>query len=318
MTPSTVLVIGAGASVAMGYPSGEQLRAEIIESTAAKYAPKIIASNRSIEPHYLVEFTEAFRNSQMNSIDAFLARRPEYSDVGKRAIAAVLLDCEKAETLHSCSHSDKWYQYLFNQFSEPIWENLSFADRAIVSFNYDRSLEHYLIRAMAASYNRTEAECFRKLGDLITHVYGDLGSCDPTASDYFAYGYGAQSLPIQVASSRIRVIPEGRTEDETISKARRILSESDRIVFLGFGFDKTNLERLDSRNTCAKVVQWGDQQKFRSIVATCYGLTDEESLRALTLTAGGVAGRHPDLAGFVQADCLTMLRRTLILASDNY
>src|SRR5262249_21509255 len=68
-----------------------------------------------------------------------------------------------------------WYGYLFGklnaEFSEFSQNKLS-----IITFNYDRSLEYYLLTALRSSYNKTSDECAQALEAIpIVHVYGQLG-----------------------------------------------------------------------------------------------------------------------------------------------
>src|ERR1700712_4789564 len=91
----TVLVLGAGASRGYGFPVGAGLRQEILKLGGDSHASDLMQVGRQ----ELASFTKAFKESQSYSIDAFLGRRVEFSDVGKKAIALVLLRCEAMATL---------------------------------------------------------------------------------------------------------------------------------------------------------------------------------------------------------------------------
>jgi len=309
----TTLVLGAGASVAMNYPVGDGLRNTIINEAVSTYGAHISKAKTGIYRDHLNEFTEEFRNSQMASIDAFLARRPEYAEIGKLTIAAILLDRENKDLLHSCDHKDHWYQYFFNRIASHSWESLSFQRIAIVTFNYDRSLEHYLAKAMMASYKKSFVECCEKLKELrIVHVYGSIGPCNPNDPLYFSYGEPLNSSNIAVAAAGLKVIPEGRQEDESLIKARDLLITADKIAFLGFSFDEINLERLDSSVTCQETVKRQNGTLMRTVTGTSLGLTNAEATKAVRLTAGGKYARDP--ASMLHGiGCLGMLRETLIL-----
>lgn len=316
------LVLGAGASVAMGYPVGAGLRTAILEHSTGKYEEFICSQREGIFPDQIEDFTKVFRASQMLSIDAFLARRQEFAEIGKRAIASILLDKENKDLLHSCEHSehsehsDHWYFYFFNKVAAAHdWDSLSFKDIAIVSFNYDRSFEHYMINALMNTYGRSFMAAQKKLEEMkIIHVYGVLGSCNPMDTNYFSYGNGVSQDNVSTASSRLKVIPEGRNDDEALQQARELLLHSQKIAFLGFGFDEVNLERLDSKQTCKdsilfSVINW------RKIVATCYGMTDAEVLKAakLTIDKDFSSIRLGQNENFYPTTCVQMLRETLIL-----
>ena len=47
---------------------------------------------------------------------------------------------------------------------------------SIVTFNYDRSLEHYLLNSLMTLHGKTRDECAQALKKIpIVHVYGQLG-----------------------------------------------------------------------------------------------------------------------------------------------
>jgi hypothetical protein len=254
----------------------------------------------------------------MLSIDAFLARRPDMVDIGKRLIAAVLLAQEQPELLHSCSHEDKWYQYFFNRIATEDWDSLDFSNFGVITFNYDRSLEHYLANALSASYDRPRELCEQKLSSLtIIHVYGLLGPASSAEDKYFPYGNSATPANIQIASERLRVIPEGRDEDETLIAARNLLINANHLAFLGFGFDEANLRRLNSKATCAEFVESSYGFRTRKVVATCLGMTVGEVHRALRETRGAIpTSNNPHDIGFMSFNCLDTLRATQILRGD--
>lgn len=249
------LVLGAGSSIPFGYPVGGELRRKIIELN--RHHSHMLAieaglfdwSDGSVNIH---TFVGEFAKSQMTSIDAFLARRPQFSEIGKLAIAALLLTSESQSHLFECEHADLWQRYLFGKLATEKWEDLDFSNLSVVTFNYDRSFEHYLISALEGSYGKSQEEVVERLRTLnIVHVYGSLGPTMPGDPGYFYYGSPASRSVVQEAAKYLKVIPEGRDDDDSLKKARNILQNADAIGFLGFGFDETNLRRLDARNTCS-------------------------------------------------------------------
>ena len=317
MQPSVVLVLGTGASLSMGYPSGSALRQALLPSSIEKLTQAIVDSSTGIHREDVEAFATTFRDSQMISIDAFLARCPDMVDIGKRAIAAVLLTKEQSELLHSCDQDDLWYQYFFNHISTEDWNSLDFSNFGVITFNYDRSLEHYLRNALSASYNKPLELCEEKLRSLkIVHVYGVLGSTSPSEPSYFPYGNSATPENIQSAAERLRVIPEGRDEDETLTAARSLLINANNIAFLGFGFDKTNLRRLKSKETCAGVINMADGDRIRRVVVACLGMVSSEVRQAKLETIGIVNMQEYYGDVFINSNCLFMLRTTQTLRGD--
>lgn len=320
----TVLVVGAGGSAPYGYPVGSVLRKRIFSLSEygrfsfVREAGLIQASSYPYardEP--LIAFINAFQGSQTESIDTFLAHRPEFADIGKRVIAALLLESEIRENLIEREPAeDHWYQYLLRHIAEEYWADINLGNLTVVTFNYDRSLEHYLLRVFMDRYGKSRKETIDKLRQLrIIHAYGSLGAPFPeTATGIDEFGAGVTSERVDHAAQFIRVIPEGRNEDPTLIEARNFLCEADRVAFLGFGFDRTNLIRLNSTITCALYVIRSGSKVQRSISATCYGMTIAETESAFRSTAGSYAGFRADIStNFIREKCLQMLRETLIL-----
>lgn len=102
----TLLIVGAGASVPYGYPTGKELRDELCNP----------AKLRGLSDHYKIHergielFCQHFKASGLTSIDAFLAKRGDdeigkqpsgfcntfgtYANCGKLAIANRLIERE--------------------------------------------------------------------------------------------------------------------------------------------------------------------------------------------------------------------------------
>jgi hypothetical protein len=307
----TTLVLGAGASAAFYYPIGSGLRKSLIGlhtrgvSFAAGFKPDLAD---------LHEFARTFEGSQMVSIDAFLARRPEFSEVGKRAIAASLLGIEDHALLFNTKHVDNWYQHLFQEIAADRWGNLDFRNLSIVTFNYDRSLENYLLGALMHSYGKSSDEVVEKLGELrVMHIYGTLGGALPGSPNYIPYGSPVTPENVSIAAAAIKVIPEGRADDDQLRAAQNALYCAEAICFLGFSFDETNLERLNAGQTCPRYLV--DAGRNRTVVGTCFEMTVEEIRRAsYTLNDAFVhhSGKSPP-EGFYDLTCLPLLRETQIL-----
>ena len=312
------LVLGAGASYAVGYPVGTGLRNKICElATPAREYIALPAGLLSFEGGILHNFVNAFRKSQMFSIDAFLARRPEYVNIGKMAIATILLEIENENHLLTTDHTDHWYRYFYNKFASESWDHLDFSNISIITFNYDRSLEKFLHSSIKESYGKSDAEAAEKLDTLkIIHVYGSLGSPITGKPDYLSYGGEVSDDKVKIAANSLRVIPEGRDDDKALEIAREMLSNADRIAFLGFGFDETNVARLHPEQTCKKIMKDSTFIKNRQIFATCKGLTAAESMKAFKLLGQDLVEYHAptmDPPGFHSSNCLKMLRETLLL-----
>jgi hypothetical protein len=256
-------------------------------------------------------FVTAFQSAQTYSIDAFLSRRLDLATVGKGAIAQVLLEGENLCNLVNEDHADHWYQYLVNELATEGWDTFDPSWLSIVTFNYDRSLEVYLCLALRHIFDKSESEIVERLRTVeVVHVYGSLGSPWPGDDDYLPFKTPPEHLSetIQASAKRIKVIPEGRDDDDTLVRAQALLANASRICFLGFGFDSTNIRRLGAPNTFLPA-----QAQLKRVVATTIGMTSAEVVRAArrVLSEPGYASRGADW--FRNLNCIGLLRESLIL-----
>lgn len=316
---SKVLVLGAGASHAYGYPLGWGLRRKILSlSPYETIGSGILTQWGAQHPNnQLVAFQSAFKESQMYSIDAFLARRSEFSEIGKKCIAHILLSCEQLDSLfNEDGERDHWYQYLLNHYVQVDWDELDFSDLSIVTFNYDRSLEHYFLYALQAIYGKAREEVIEKLKTLrIVHVYGVLGSTYPDNTDRYRPYDKSMVDPhwINIAASSIHVIPEGRVANAAeLEAARGLLENASGICFLGFGFDKLNVERLAENGACRITMKNSSGIRIRNMTGTSLGMTSAESNSAWRKLITD-QDHHLREVGFKQLNCTQLLRETLFL-----
>ena len=169
----TVLVLGAGASCPYGFPTAKQLKNCICEVFASR-TPAIRLLGDNVAPaEKFLEFREAFWKSGTASVDAFLKGRPEFLDVGKFAIAYCLIPFESESNLFTPpGDSGDWYGYLSERLN-PSFDEFEHNKLSIVTFNYDRSLEHYLFTSLMNWHGRSVDDCIEKFAKLpIIHVYG--------------------------------------------------------------------------------------------------------------------------------------------------
>jgi hypothetical protein len=236
----TTLILGAGASAPYGFPVGSGLREKIISETLHTF-PQLERS-RSIGE--IDRFRNAFRDSGVPSIDAFLQERQEFEKYGTLAIAATLLPCEQIEKLHN----NDWYQLLADAlFSRPIHSTAEAKRLKIVTFNYDRSLEYFLHTAAMHRFGLSRSDAAAKVTSLveIVHVYGDFGQlpeyCDN--DDSIEFGCNRHDLIIS-AAKKLRIISRGDPNSDEFTRARAMIAQSDFVCFLGFGFLAENVVRL--------------------------------------------------------------------------
>ncbi len=249
----TVLILGAGASKPYGLPLGSELRYSICQATdnandLANTLKKVVG----IDQAETIDFARQFRRSHVKSIDAFLAKRTEFTNVGKLAIAAILIGRESPGRLEHIDEAEHWYAYMWNLMIQDINDvsELHFNRIKFITFNYDRSLEYFLHSAIKHTFGVEDAKAYEVLNKIeILHVYGSLGNF------HYLPGNGARQYlddlnpdSLHIAAEGIEIIPEARNDSKAFMRARDICADVENIGFLGFGFDALNIERLGLAN----------------------------------------------------------------------
>ena len=317
---STVLVLGAGASAPYGFPLGDQLRERIIRETGEGDNQQLreVLVNFGESTDAIDDFRNAFQLSAMPSIDSFLARREKFIKVGKAAVAATIKMCENRFIFpeppnYNGTRPDHWYKYLWSKL-DASWNEFGENKLRVITFNYDRSLETFLLQAITNSFeNRCERECLEMLSNTIPvlHVYGAVGGeFGPPNLGMNNWSHFLTPDRVREAVEGIRVIPESREETPELQACREWLLAADQICFLGFGFDSTNLRRLNAAQSCNRVINPGS--RLRNVFASAMGLTAREMQQASERCGNSCNGMDVTVlpVGFARSDmdCLATLR----------
>jgi hypothetical protein len=262
----TLLILGAGASAHLDFPCGPQLREKIVKTLQNRIPQPL---DKMFEEAHLRDFCLAFLQSGVYSIDQFLEHRQEYLDVGKAAIAYVLIRCEIEAQLHDFAR-EHWYQYLVNAMRAPSFEETRENKLAVITFNYDRSLEHYLYLAWHNQWGKSADDVAELIGSFpIIHAHGKLGDL-PWMRKVPNRSY--DRLPNEDA---IRLATKGMAivhEEQTPAMKQEIVNAvewAERIFFLGLSYDQYNMAKLGF-----PYKQSGSPAR---IAGTCFGLTPAEA-----------------------------------------
>ncbi|MHC4477051.1 MAG: hypothetical protein ACYTEL_15500 [Planctomycetota bacterium] len=266
----TVLVLGAGASIPYGFPSGQGLIDLICEGDL-DFKRVLAEAGLDSGEVSVAGFMRALREADPESIDVFLANNPEFQKLGKTAIAATLLPLERESELiekwrdlrlnhQKAKLGGHWYKYLSNLLqANSSFEEFGQNKLSVITFNYDRALEHYLFTTLKASFHkRSGAECAERLNVIkVIHIYGQLGYLPWQAYDgpKIPFGGGLPAdhgdwiLTIRRAIQTIKTMSDDFEEDNPdIKLAREILSTAETIYFLGFGYHPVNLRILGMKS----------------------------------------------------------------------
>jgi len=244
ISKKTVLILGAGASMPYGYPSGEELNKLICNRITDDFSIRIFGKIGFNEAK-IREFRNEFLDSGQYTIDEFLEKRDTFTEIGKNAIVLQLIRREQNNEMNMIGDSINWYKLVFNkmdtEFNRFHENKISF-----ITFNYDRSLEQYLYKALKSSSGEEPnkvGEMLKKIN--IIHLYGQMGFLPWQDSSGRHYGNTEDTNLIQTSAQGIKIVREDIHNDKEFSKAHELLQEAEKIYFLGFGFNPTNLERLN-------------------------------------------------------------------------
>jgi hypothetical protein len=293
---NTVFILGAGASKPFGYPTGWELRDEIIKKFLSyfqhlfvfdKCIPNDLRSNYvDLAPKFIEDLK---RSNPDSSIDLFLSRNKQYAEIGKIAITLIIMHSEITGTFrnNSFNSGQDWYSYLFSKMSETLpgpndYKKLKDNKINFITFNYDRSFEHLLYDRFIHDFTNIqdpENSAPTLMPFAIIHVYGVLSKLP--WQEKCGYEYKRVPNPqekntlnkilfdfnmIQSMAKNIRIIQE-RTNTPEIEEAKKLIETSDRVFFLGFGFARENLEILGFPNNL---------RSEQEIYGTALGMTDKE------------------------------------------
>lgn len=260
------LLLGAGASAHLGFPLGKTLNHKIMgELKKIKDGTSEISEIEKLNsPEERDQFYEKLEMGDWDSPDALLEDYPQYYDTGKFLICKVLADKEKQSDF---VENMGWYQNLIKAIRVGNIEELKENKLSIVTFNYDRSIDYRLHKYVQVQFDirdRDQSWGIVEESFDIVHLHGTIGK-------YPVYEYGTQNN-IFGRSRDIKIISEVESEasyrddgfvNDSFKKASELLHNADRVVVLGFGFAKDNVNRLQyftETDTSGFQLDFGDDQ----------------------------------------------------------
>lgn len=262
-----VLILGAGASHPYGFPTMADMEIDIIENFEKYYSKYILdwlgLDNDDIKASLdkVKEFLDKYEGSNL-MIDEFISEKEnhKYRTLGKLAIACSIINAEKNSRFRKNSYDTKsdWYKLFFKLLYRKRQKNekliLSNQNISIITFNYDRSLEYFLFDSLSKLHSSSPKKNIDDLNALkIIHVYGQIMGLDwqsppPTIYEgqrrYIDYRKIENDLQLEMCANSIVTIYEDREKLKQLIVARKLIKDSKRILFLGFGFDEFNLKNL--------------------------------------------------------------------------
>ncbi len=168
---------------------------------------------------------------------------------------------------------------------------------SIITFNYDRSIEQYLFDCILHTFRCKAEEAHETLSSIqIVHVYGQLAKLG-SGVDERPYSTNITPEIVRLAADGIRVIDERDDQDPCFDRAETLLRQAERISFLGFSYDTTNVARI----RVSRVI--GDFGFKGTVSGTTVGLSQHETDQA-TMKMSAIKWHN----SFKPLPCLKLLR----------
>jgi hypothetical protein len=264
----TVLVLGAGASMPFGFPSGAGLKSKIVslQDGDSELMRWLLASGFSRRE--IVGFAETLGMSLFTSVDRFLEfTHGEFRKIGCAAIATdILLTSQQLAT----RRDHDWMRIAFDKLAPEMEEQL-YGDRlVVVTYNYDCSFEFLLWRGLKSAIRplKRAHDTFGKIR--VIHLHGRIA---PTKDPWEDFPVEPKVIQDSFNHLDKGVVPSHERNPSTkeFEDARKTILKAKRVCFLGFGYDSTNLERLrgDPKNP-----SW---QNVEFICGSAHGRTENEN-----------------------------------------
>lgn len=266
MEELTAIVVGAGASVPYGLPTGPNLT-----NHAIKFLTEHSKSDwnddleRRIDLDDFAKVAAMIRRSRTPTIDHYMGRNPKYGSSIKLAIAGALWELEAKALDPSTIPDDDWISWLYHNICDGHPSRFCNNKLAFVSFNYDRLPLAIMSTMMANTFDIDCAQAMRicqdaskldipELDNRFIHIHGSLAS--PMShhspdhgrtvdryrlSNRFSETVSGHPQKLDSLAQAIKTIHESDGENKA---AVEVLWNATRVVFLGFGYHDLNMKKI--------------------------------------------------------------------------
>jgi len=173
-----------------------------------------------------------------------------------------------------------WYKYLFEQMRTKV-NDFHKNNLNIITFNYDRSQEHFFITALKNSYNLNDLEACEILKNIsIIHLYGNLGGYPNLDTEYIrSFNPNVNPDIIMTASKGIKLMNEKSFQDDRLLRAQNIIKDSRYVCFLGFSYQLENFNYLIKKVK----VDLGSNWNWRTYYGSAFDIKGGERQRIFNM-----------------------------------
>jgi len=109
-------------------------------------------------------------------------------------------------------------------------------------------------------------------------------------------------------SKSIRIVHQADSNSAEFQAARKALSDAERVIFLGFSFGRTNVDRLNLDNISGQ----------SHVLCSCYGMTESEIDHLITQPFMTTRHGAPSFIAKPEQDCLAVLRSWVNQFAERY
>lgn len=245
--PGTVAVIGAGASSHYGLPTGPMLLQKI-QDLLREPTPLLqaVIQDRGFRGNEVRDLLFMLNYEGFRTIDECLRKTsPRLRAFGKILISHVLLHAERSFVRAPVQQFERdWCTPLVRRMAAASAE--ARGQFGIVTFNYDRVFEYHVARHLVSGAILRDEDVAEGSFPFveIQHLHGSLGHA--RAHRNWCIGHFDEEVTpgkLREAAEGISIVAEPESELAFV-RAREMILGAQRLIFLGFGFDMTNLGRL--------------------------------------------------------------------------
>lgn len=301
LSRKTVFILGAGASKEVGLPIGSELIMLIADKLNIEFDgfsqqirrgdhAVILQALRKKYPQEISKYHKACRQIGKGvilskSIDDFLNNHQHDEAIvicSKLGIAKSIGDAERQSSLYfartniyntidftSPSVLNTWYTRFYQLITTEVpIENLGslFENVSVISFNYDRCLEHFLVQALSQNYLIPLEESQNLVQKLtILHPCGSVGSYLSPRDKVIEFGF-EDTLLLDEMIANIKTYTEQIEQNGEVQRIREEMHQAETLVFLGMAFHENNMALLQSKPST----------KARKIYATRKGISESD------------------------------------------
>ncbi|WP_343807799.1 hypothetical protein [Alteraurantiacibacter aestuarii] len=275
----TTLVIGAGAGSEIEMPDGREILGKIAQGfDFARLGSELQTRDMQVlaghfdkfsrrigaRPEQLMQAAQTIRTSARvgSSIDNILEQHnndPLVTAAGKLAIIYFTLQAEARSPLQlepreegdlPLRGTENWLFQLGKLITSGVPRSKAekcFENLAIINFNYDRSIQHYLPYVVAMAFGMTLQEARQLVGAKLNIVYplGNAGRLpwEPGERPDVEWG-NEEPWNLQNLVKEIHTASERMNNRAFVTGLHGALAGSKKIIFLGFEFDPLTIDFL--------------------------------------------------------------------------